>query len=166
MERKRRPTPSKKLSIFFIAVLAVSISGIYWHISRADKSPFPQSVRAETTFPLYYPKPLPAEWAIVPTSFYFSQGVAGYRIKGPSGSINITIQTTPRDFDFTTFYTKKLTNTSLISTPLGEGAIGKADNSFLVGSLTIGSTWILAAPSANTVLQPDIQFVLNHLTKS
>lgn len=163
---KSRPKPARKRVILLVVSLLVITTGsIYYYVSANNRSPFPASIRSEAAFPLYYPHPLPAGWTFVANSFYLSQGIAGYRITSSSGSINITIQTVPHNFDFTTLYSKSLANSSLLTTSLGEGAIGKADNSFLVGSLVIGNTWILATPSATAISQPNIQFVLSHLKK-
>lgn len=146
-------------------VLALALGAGAFYISRSSSNPFPHSIQAGASFPLYYPSELPTGWSIDKASFYAGTRVVGYLLRGPSGNLNVTVQAKPGGFDFNTFYTKTLTDTFQFLTTEGQGVIGKADD-HLVGSLAASDSWILITPSSNNVSQDEIQFVINHLQKS
>jgi hypothetical protein len=144
-------------------VVAIGATGAYYTFF-VPHDPIPKNIRSQVNFSLYYPKTLPQNWILDKSSFYTdaSSQVVGYLLRGPHGNLNITIQPVPKTFNFTDFYTKRLSNTVQFLTPQGQGAIGKASNQ-LVGSLVTPSSWVLASPSSSGVTQADIQTALNNL---
>lgn len=155
----------KKPIVYIVACILFTAGGAgVYYMFFVSYDPIPQNIRLQVSFTLYYPKSLPSGWSIDKSSFYTdpSVQVVGYRLRGPSGYLNVTIQPVPKSFDFNNFYTKRLSGTVQFLTPLGQGAIGTAGNQ-LVGSLETPSSWVLASPSTKSVREADIQFVLSHL---
>ena len=147
-------------AIFLVAAVS---GGLLFYKYGVSHNPIPASIRANSSFPLYYPGKLPAGWKLDKSSFYTGPGgVVGYIITGPDGNLNITLQPKPASFDFNNFYTKQLSGTVQFLTPLGQGAVGKTDGR-LVGSLTSSASWALASPSTNTVSESEIQTILTGL---
>jgi hypothetical protein len=164
IEERKRKKLSKKVLLIAIIFLIIAAGGISSFYIFESHDPIPQSVRTQVNFALFYPGALPQNWKIDKSSFLADPNakVVSYLLKAPTGNLNITIQPVPTNFDFTSFYTKRLSNTIQFLTPLGQGAIGTTDNQ-LVGSLVTTSSWVLASPSSSSITQSDIQFVLNHL---
>jgi len=164
-EEVRKKSPSKKLLLFAAPLVVIIIAGGLFYKFKAPHDPIPKSISSQAAFTLYYPKALPQHWSLDKSSFYANSNdqVVGYLLRGPHANLNITIQPVPRNFNFTSFYNQRLSGTVQFLTPLGQGAIGKANNQ-LVGSLVTTSAWVLASPSSSTgVAQTDIQFILSHL---
>jgi hypothetical protein len=155
-----------KRPLIYIPVLVLLVAGATgaYFMFFANQDPIPQSIRSQVSFALLYPGSLPSGWSIDKSSFYVdsSEQVVGYRLKGQNGYLGVTIQPTPNGFNFNDFYTKRLANTAQFLTPLGQGAIGKADNNF-IGSLDTPSSWVLTSSSSNAISKIDIQYVLSHM---
>jgi hypothetical protein len=146
-----------------IVLLIAAGVGVYF-IFYVSRDPIPQNIRSQVSFTLFYPKSLPSGWSIDKKSFYADAAdqVVGYRLKGPNGNLNITIQPVPKNFDFNNFYTKRLSNTVQFLTPLGQGAVGTAGGQ-LVGSLETTTSWVLASPNSTNIKTTDIQSIFSDL---
>ena len=155
-----------KRPVIFIPVLVLIIiagAGAYF-LFFVSHDPIPQNIRSQVSFTLYYPSSLPPGWSIDKSSFYAdpSDQVVGYRLKGQNGYLGITIQPAPNGFDFNNFYTKQLGDTTQFLTPLGQGAIGKANNNY-IGSLDTTTSWVLTSSSSSGISKSNVQYVLNHM---
>lgn len=155
----------KRPVVYVPAIMLFIAAGVgAYLLFFASHDPIPQSIRSQASFTLYYPNSLPSGWSIDKSSFYAdpSDQVVGYRLRGPDGNLNISIQPVPKSFNFNDFYSKRLTGTVQFLTLLGQGAVGTSENQ-LVGSLVTTSSWVLVAPSSKSITQGQIQFILSHM---
>ena len=165
VRRIHRRHGKRIILIASVLVVLVAGAGIGMYV-YSTSDPIPKSVSSQVNFPLFYPTALPQQWTLDKSSFDADPNakIVSYVLNGPSGNLNITIQSAPKSFDFNNFYTKRLSGTLQFLTPLGQGAVGKAiGTNQLVGSLVTSSSWVLASPSSSGVTQANIQFVLTHL---
>lgn len=155
----------KRPVVFIPALILIIVAGLStYFLFFVSHDPIPKSIRSQVSFTLFYPSSLPTGWSIDKSSFYAdpSDQVVGYRLSGQDAYLGITIQPTPSSFDFSNFYTKQLGDTTQFLTPLGQGAIGKANNNY-VGSLDTPTSWVLTSSNASSVSKSDIQYVLSHM---
>src|SRR5204863_4632702 len=96
----------------------------------------PNKIKTQATVPILYPEKLPAGYKVIQSSFNVSAGgIVAYYAEDNSGHrLNFTVQARPANFDFEAFYSQILTSATKFNTPLGEAAVGTA-NDHLLGSL-------------------------------
>lgn len=155
-----------KRLLFYIAccfiIIAVSLAITFVFLIPHD--PIPKNIRSQVSFTLYYPNKLPAGWSLDKTSFYADTNdqVVGYRLKGPSGNLGVTIQPVPKNFSYNDFYTRRLSYTVQFLTPLGQGAVGTAEGQ-LIGSLVTTNSWVLTSSNSTNIKSTDIQSIISNL---
>jgi hypothetical protein len=149
------------LGLVFLGAIA---GGVY--LFTKDKKQVaqkvPTSVQAKASVPILYPDKLPSGYKVIQESFNISAGgIVAYYAEDSSGHrLNFTVQPRPANFDFESFYTKILTNATRFSTPLGEAAVGTA-NDHLLGSLATTKSWVIVSGNSKAVGADKIQAALS-----
>jgi hypothetical protein len=155
----------KRPLFYIVSGLVIVVAALLsMYVLLVPHDTIPKNIRSQANFTLFYPGKLPAGWSVDKSSFYAdrSDQVVGYRIKGPSGNLGITIQPVPKGFDFNDFYTKRLSYTVQFLTPLGQGAVGTAEGQ-LIGSLVTTSSWVLTSSNSSNIKSTDIQSIISNL---
>lgn len=159
-----RPRRAKRrfLIIFIILILAAAGAGGYLY--EKAQSVVPASVVAQADIPVLYPSKLPPGYKIDKSSFKVSNGniISYYAANQTSSRLVFTVQARPANFDYDKFYSESMTDTTKITTPIGEGAVGTAGG-HLLGSLATTKSWILITSNDNNIGADKIQTALSSL---
>lgn len=157
----------RKRLLIVTSILLILSSGVVGYLLLAkEKNPIPQSIQKSVSFPLYYPDKLPANWQIEKNSFNKNTDVVMYRISDKANvqkSISVSIQPQPRAFNFDKFYKETLAKSTQFTTDLGLAAIGEGENSYKIGSIATGDSWILASSSSQKVTNQDLRTILSSM---
>lgn len=157
----------KKITIVavvaFILLTGLATSG--WLLMQTE-DPTPPSVKASVSLPLYYPEKLPPGFALNEKSYSVNGEVVSFNASKSNGDkILFTVQPRPPTFDYQTFYQKGLSGTEQFTTPIGQAAIGKAQNK-LIGNLVTDVSWVLIGTNSSDISASDLRLVLNGLKRS
>jgi hypothetical protein len=149
-------------AIILLAITALG-SFLYSHFGTSH-NPIPKDIRADVAYTLYYPGQLPDGWEVEPGSFKIDDGVVFYRLKDSTHknvSAIVTIQPTPTNFDYERYYKDNLRSVAKFMTPLGEAAIGKTIDNWLVGSQPTPDSWMLITSNSPKVTPGNIRAMLS-----
>lgn len=126
-----------------ITAIVLGGAAAYWFKLRPNNPPIPESIKQSAGFSLLYPASLPSGYHINPTSFSSANGAIIFEADNQAGGkIVFSEQRRPSTFDFPAFYKQGLGGVEPFNTPVGEAAIGKANNQ-TVGSITNDHAWML-----------------------
>lgn len=165
------PKSKKNIVIIGIISLAVIAVGVlWWAQSRVMSVHIPKTVTEQALFTIFVPTALPKGYELVEDSFSLNEGVLIFSVKGPGDrAIAFTQQAVPAGFDFTSFYSKQMTDVKKIEdapyqTALGRasiaGAEGTAHDKML--SIRADETWIIATGDAS---DEDMTYIAKHMRK-
>jgi hypothetical protein len=160
--KKRRGFKKVLLTLLILVLLGGLASG-YLYIKRQPAAEVvPPKVKQQASVPILYPSKLPPGYKVVQSSFNTSAGgiVAYYAEDGSGHRLNFTVQARPANFDFEAFYSRILTNATKFNTPLGEAAVGTA-NDHLLGSLATTKSWVIVSGNSKAVTADQIQTSLS-----
>lgn len=160
--KKRRRT--KKKFLIFVILLVVAGAGYLAYKHYYLKPVVPQSIVSQSEIPILYPAKLPNGFSIDQTSFNITQGnIITYFAANQTGEhIVVSLQKRPANFDYATFYSKGLTNSTTFNTSLGQAAIGTTDG-HLLGSLTTDKTWAIVSSPSKDISTSDVKLVLDSM---
>jgi hypothetical protein len=167
---KKRRSPFKKLILFCLAMAllaALAAGGFrYMKATKPNAQTVPEKVKQQISVPILYPGKLPAGYKVIQSSFNATNaGVVAYYAEDNAGHrLNFTVQARPTNFDFEAFYSRILTNATKFSTPLGEAAVGTA-NDHLLGSLATTKSWVIVSGNSKAVGADKIQTALSGMQK-
>jgi hypothetical protein len=165
--KKRRGGFKKALLLLLVLILLAGLAaGGYLYIKKRQPAAVavPPKVKQQAGVPILYPAKLPLGYKVVQSSFNTSAGgIVAYYAEDNSGHrLNFTVQARPANFDFETFYSRILTNATKFSTPLGEAAVGTA-NDHLLGSLATTKSWVIVSGNSKAVGADQIQTALSNI---
>jgi len=162
--KKPRSTVWPKLTaaVFILAVLAAA--GIYAYPRYINPNPFPANIQHDAHLSLLYPGKLPPGYQVDKTSFSLANDILIYAAVNGGKRIVFTLQKTPSNFDFTSFYKQQLSSTQQFQTPYGQATVGKNGTRYLA-SLPAGDTWLLLSTSSPAVSIDDMSTVIQSLRK-
>jgi hypothetical protein len=141
-----------------VVIAAITISLIKPH------SPFPNKIRQEALFQLYYPSQLPDGYSIDASSYHVKDGAVIFGAVSASGStIAFSEQAVPKEFDFSGFY-QGLTHAKRVDSAQFSTVQGSTPDRATVMSVVANSTWILLT-SHQQMRDQDVKLVANHLRR-
>jgi hypothetical protein len=165
-----RQTRKKSRRLLKTLVLLIILAGLggggFWGYQKLRvQNPFPEDARSQTKLDLLYPTKLPVGYTVNKQNISLSNGILIYDATNKSGNrLVFTIQATPSNFNFDSFYKQQLTNRQQYNTNFGSATVGKNSNRVL-GSLVDDSTWLLLSTNSSDVTFNDMSLVLTHLKK-
>jgi hypothetical protein len=154
----------RKVVIFAAIIAALAGAGVYAYPKYFGPNPFPANIQQNTKLALLYPSKLPAGYQVDKTSFNLDNGILIYSAANGDKKMVFTLQKTPANFDFTSFYKQQLTGTQQFQTLYGQATIGKNSGHYL-GSLPAGDTWVLLSTNSPAVSIDDMSTALQNLKK-
>lgn len=167
--KQRRHKASKprlwpKAIVFIVILAALASAGVYAYPRYIKSSPFPAAIRDDVdgSVRLLYPTKLPEGYQIDKTSFNYANGILIYAATNNDKRIVFTLQKTPDNFDFTSFYKQQLSGTQQYQTTYGQATVGKNDKRYL-GSLPAGDTWLILSTNSTKVNINDLAVALQNL---
>jgi hypothetical protein len=141
----------------------LGVGGFFGYQKFHVQNPFPEDIRSQSKLDLLYPTKLPDGYTIDRQNISLSNGILIYDATNPSGNrLVFTIQATPANFNFDSFYKQQLTNRQQYDTGFGPAIIGKNSNRSL-GSLVDDDTWLLLSTNTPKVTASDMSLVMTHL---
>jgi hypothetical protein len=161
-QKKRRSKKKFFVLIFILLILAGGAGGAYKYYYL--KPSVPKNIVAQTTIPILYPQKLPNGYSISQQSFNITSGnIITYFAANQTGDrIVFSLQARPANFDYATFYSKGLTDSTIFNTSLGQAAVGTTDG-HLLGSLATEQTWIIVSSTSKNIHSSDIRLILENL---
>lgn len=151
--------------VILATVLAAGAGAVtYAYPKYISPNPFPAQIRQNAEISLLYPTKLPAGYQADKASFSLENNILIYSIADGGKKMVVTLQKTPTNFDFDSFYKQQLTGTQQFQTQYGQATIGK-NNGHYLGSLPAGDTWLLISTNSPSVSMDDMSTVLQNLKK-
>lgn len=147
--------PQFRLKTLLVLAVIACLAGIaaLFLISNSSRDPFPESVKQQAHFPLYYPTELPEGFRFDQAAYDASVNVMTYDYSTPDGNrIYFSLQPKPKKFDFDRFNKKQLTGTSQVETPVGTATVGVLQEQ-TVSSVVTDKTWVLITSGEKVSLQ-------------
>lgn len=158
-----KPEKHRKSWLKYVVILvaALIIIGIVWVIfAGRAKSEVPAEVisaKATTSFPLYYPQPLPDGFSSTSNSLNVTDGALMFNVTDRKGNaVVVTQQPRPQ-------LTEEVTKTKQFSTPIGNAFLAQL-NGRTVGFIYTEKTLIIVS-STNEVDDDDLVKLLSSLQK-
>jgi hypothetical protein len=162
---RRKKHPFIKTLVILIILVSLAVGGWFGYQKYRVQNPFPEDIRSQSKLDLLYPVKLPAGYTINNQNMDLSNGILIYDANDKSGHrLVFTIQATPANFIFDSFYKQQLTNRQQYNTDFGSATVGKNSNRVL-GSLVDDDTWLLLSTNSSDVTFNDMSLVLTHLKK-
>jgi hypothetical protein len=152
------------LVVLVVILAALAGAGVYAYPKFFGPNPFPANIQQNAQLSLLYPTKLPAGYQVDKTSFNLDNGILIYSAANGDKKMVFTLQKTPSNFDFTSFYKQQLSGTQQFQTPYGQATIGKNSGHYL-GSLPAGDTWVLLSTNSPAVSIDDMSTALQNLKK-
>ena len=162
--RKPRRTLWRKLAVLTVILAVLAGAGVYAYPKYLAPNPFPVNIQENAGLSLLYPAKLPAGYQVDKTSFSLDNGILIYAVTNGDKKMVFTLQKTPANFDFTSFYKQQLSGTQQFRTPFGQATIGKNSNHYL-GSLPAGDTWLLLSTNSPQISIDEMSLLLQNLKK-
>lgn len=157
-----KPRRGRKILAGVIVLAVIAAGGIFAYPRLVQANPFSSDIQTNAGYKLFYPSKLPAGYTIDKTNINLANGVVIYSANNGDKRLVFTMQKTPPNFDFNTFYKQQLSNNQQYQTPYGQAVVGKNSDRFL-GSLAAGGTWLLVSTNSQDVSMDDISLVMTHL---
>lgn len=154
----------RKVVIFAAIIAALAGAGVYAYPKYFGPNPFPSNIQQNASLSLLYPAKLPVGYQVDKTSFNLDNGILIYSAANGDKKMVFTLQKTPSNFDFTSFYKQQLSGTQQFQTTYGQATIGK-NNGHYLGSLPAGDTWVLLSTNSPAVSIDDMSVALQNLKK-
>jgi len=162
---RQKKHPVLKTITILIILAGLAVGGFFGYQKYRVQNPFPEDIRSQSKLDLLYPVKLPDGYTINNQDMNLSNGILIYDATNKSGNrLVFTIQATPANFNFDSFYKQQLTNRQPVNTDFGNAVIGKNSGRSL-GSLVDDDTWLLLSTNTPNVTIQDMSLVLNHLKK-
>lgn len=162
---KTQPKKSKRNLLILVVLLLIACGafGGYLYYSGLPKDPFTQEIKKNFKLDLVYPGKLPADFRLDERSVILSGQILNYQAGNSKGDkIVFTIQEKPPTFDFKTFYQVGLSGTEQFNTNLGQGAVGKSEDSYL-GSLVTDESWVLIRTDSKEINGTHLKLIITDL---
>ena len=148
--------------VILLLVLGLLIAGGWYGLRYYQKrqlvNQIPLSIRQSVSFKLVYP----TQNKLNPDSVQYVGGVVSYTVNVHENVMYVTLQSSPENFDFTSF-AKQINQPTSIRTPLGKATLGSLSNR-QIGSLKTDDCWVLITATQDTP-QSDIEAILQQLKK-
>lgn len=151
--------------VLLLVVLGVLAQQSYaYYQNRQLANQFPEKIRKDVNFPVFYPTELPSEFKLKTDSYSFGGGVVSVVITTPGGDLFITQQPKPIGLNLASFQESALTDVKRFHTALGEASIGTFANR-TTASLVTSETW-LTITSTGIINVQDLQLILQNLARA
>jgi hypothetical protein len=163
--RKYKKRRLLKIFLIVIVLVGVGATGKIWaypKLVRHTHTPFSTAILSKVSFPVFYPERLPGGYVVDTYSMQATQNGLVYNANNESSRLVFTQQKVPAGFDFTSFYSKHLTDITQFDTAYGQATIGKNDDRNL-GSLVTDKTWLLLTTNSRQPSVSDMSLILKNL---
>lgn len=153
-EEASRPLYRRRwiITVGVVSASVLIIGVILFFIIRNTPSGFriPDSILAQTLFPVYVPSELPSGYTIKTQPDVNESVLLFYATDSQGHRIVFTEQPKPKEFDFTGFHNRVLRNSSRVPDAEHTSIIGESEQKTLLLSITTDETWIIVTTSSNT----------------